>query len=55
MVPDMVAQADVAADAEVMASVERGATDTFIIADISGDDAYLTVDLDDAAALPEWR
>jgi len=55
MESDTVAKAEVAADAEVMASVENGATDTFIIADVTTDDAYLTLDLDDAASLPAWR
>jgi len=55
MVPDMVAEAAVAADTEVMASVEESPTETLIIADVSRDGAYLTVPLDDAAALPAWR
>jgi hypothetical protein len=55
MAPDMVAEAEVKANAEVMASVEDGPTETFIVADISRDDAYLTTPLADAAALPEWR
>jgi hypothetical protein len=42
-------------DAEVMASVERGASDTFILADISCDGAFVTLPLEDAASLPEWR
>jgi hypothetical protein len=55
MAPDMVAEAEVEANAEVMASVEDGPTETFIIADVSRDDAYLTMPLEDAATLPEWR
>ena len=55
MAPDMVAEAQAEANAEVMASVEDGSTETFVIADISRDDAYLTVPLADAASLPEWR
>lgn len=55
MAPDMVAEHAVDASAEVMASVEEGPSDTFIIADISCDDAYLTVPLDEAASLPAWR
>jgi len=55
MEPDTVVQAEVAADAEVMASVEEGTTDTFVLADISRDDAYLTMPLDEAASLPAWR
>lgn len=55
MAPNMVAEAEVEAGAEVMASVEDGPTDTLVIADISRDDAYLTVPLADAASLPAWR
>jgi len=55
MEPDTVAPAQVAADSEVMASVEEGQTDTFILADVSTDDAYMTLPLADAASLPEWR
>jgi hypothetical protein len=46
---------EVESEAEVMASVESGTSDTFIIADITCDDAYLTVPLADAASLPAWR
>jgi hypothetical protein len=55
MAPDTVAQAEVAADAEVMASVEADDEETFIIADVTTDDAYLTLPLEDAASLPAWR
>jgi hypothetical protein len=55
MEPDTVDPAPVAVDTEVMASVEQGQTDTFIIADVSADDAYMTLPLADAASLPEWR
>jgi len=55
MEPDTVAQTKVAADAEVMASVEEGPTDTFVIADVSKDGAYMTLPLVEAASLPEWR
>jgi len=55
MEPDTVAPVEVATDAEIMASVEEGTTDTFVVADVSCDDAYMTVPLVDAASLPEWR
>jgi hypothetical protein len=55
MEPDTVVPSEVATDAEVMASVEDGPTDTFILADISQDDAFVTMPLDDAASLPVWR
>ena len=55
MAPDTVAEAEIEANAEVMASVEEGSAETLVIADISRDDAYLTAPLADAATLPEWR
>ncbi len=55
MEPDTVVPSKVAADAEVMASVEEGPTDTFILADISQDDAFVTAPLADTASLPAWR
>ncbi|MDG5778367.1 hypothetical protein VB773_03725 [Haloarculaceae archaeon H-GB2-1] len=55
MEPDPVAKAELADDAEVMASVEEGPTEQFIVADITCDDAYLSVPLADAASLPAWR
>lgn len=55
MESDSVVPTEIAADAEVMASVEDGQQAKFIIADISTDDAYLTVPLEKAASLPAWR
>jgi hypothetical protein len=55
MEPDTVVPSEVAADANVMASVEEGPTDQFILADISRDDAFVTLPLADAASLPAWR
>ena len=55
MEPDTVAKAEVAADAEVMASVEADEEETLIIADVTTDDAYITLPLADAASLPAWR
>jgi len=55
MEPDTVVPSEVATDAEVMASVEDGPTETFIIADITQDDAFVTLPLADAASLPAWR
>jgi hypothetical protein len=55
MAPKGVAEAEMAAGAEVMASVEDGPSETFVIADISRDDANLTTPLEDAASLPAWR
>jgi len=55
MEPDTVVPAEMAADTEVMASVEEGPVDRFILADISQDDAFITVPLGEAASLPAWR
>ena len=55
MESDTVAPMAVETDAEVMASVEEGPTDTFILADISQDDSFVTMPLDEAASLPAWR
>jgi len=50
---DTVVSTEVAADAEVMAAIEDETE--FILADISTDDAYITMQLTDAASLPAWR
>jgi len=43
-------------NAEVMASVESSpAHATFIIADITTDEAWLSMGVDDAPALDDWR
>jgi hypothetical protein len=55
MAQDVVADAGLEASAEVMASVESGPTETFVIADVSRDGAYLTMPLEDATTLPAWR
>ncbi len=55
MEPDTIPASLVGTDAEVMAAVEDGPVQTFVIADISQDDAYLTLPLSDAASLPAWR
>lgn len=49
-----VATAEIA-ETDVMAAVEEGVTDTFIIADIGQDGAFLTTPLEEAASLPAWR
>jgi hypothetical protein len=56
MAQDTVAEAEVACadeEATVMASVED--EETLIIADVTQDDAYLTLPLEAAASLPAWR
>jgi hypothetical protein len=55
MESDTVAPTVTNAETEVMAAVEEGPKEELIIADISTDDAYLTVPLEDAASLPAWR
>ena len=55
MESDSVARSSIASDAEVMASVEDGPTRRFIVADVTTDDAYITLPLQDAASLPAWR
>ena len=55
MESDTVAPAEVTVDTEVMASIENGPVDQFIIADISEDGVYLTLPLDEAASLSAWR
>lgn len=52
---DTVIQTGAAANSEVMAAVEDGPRETFVLADISKDDAFVTMALDDAASLPAWR
>ncbi|ACV11666.1 conserved hypothetical protein [Halorhabdus utahensis DSM 12940] len=52
--PDALA-ADVAVDREVMAAVERDEQAVFVIADVTRDNAYLSMDLEDAATLSAWR
>jgi len=54
MEPDAVVDAT-AADAEVMGAVEDGSVDRFVLADVTRDEAYVTVPLSEAASLPAWR
>ncbi len=55
METDAVPASGVGTDAEVMAAVEDGPVQTLVIADVSRDDAYLTLPLGDAVSLPAWR
>jgi hypothetical protein len=55
METDRVAQADFGAVPQVMAAVEGGEVDTLVLADVSRDEAYLTVSLTEAATLSDWR
>jgi hypothetical protein len=55
MKSDAVEPAAVEASSEVMGAVQEGPVERFIVADISTDDAYLTVPLEEAASLPAWR
>lgn len=40
---------------DVMAAVEGGPVETLVIADVSRDDAYLTLPLTEALSLSAWR
>ncbi|MFB6101780.1 MAG: hypothetical protein ABEJ73_04375 [Haloplanus sp.] len=43
-------------ESDVMASVDEGAgTPEFVIADISRDDAWVSIQLGDATGLDDWR
>lgn len=55
METDPVVPTEVPEDGEVMAAVENGRRDQFIIADVTEDEAYLTLPLEEAASLPAWR
>ena len=55
MQPDTVSKGDEETETEVMASVEEGRVDHLILADITRDDAFVTVPLDDAVSLSAWR
>lgn len=55
MEQNTVAPTAMEAGTEVMAAVEEGRREELIIADISTDDSYLTVPLEEAASLPAWR
>jgi hypothetical protein len=43
------------ADGDVMAAVDEGPVEEFVLADVSRDEAYVTIPLADAASLPAWR
>lgn len=55
MESDTVAPTVTNSEREIMAAVEEGPREELIIADISTDDAYVTVPLEEAASLPAWR
>lgn len=56
MTPDATTAAAPVAANDVMASVDDdGCVERFVIADISRDDAWLSMALDGAASLPAWR
>jgi hypothetical protein len=55
MEPDAVVGTDLDADGEVMGAVEGGQTEQFVLADVTRDDAFVTLPLADAASLPAWR
>ena len=56
MTPDATAAAAPVVADDVMASVDDdGNVERFVIADISRDDAWVSMALDGAASLPAWR
>jgi len=55
MEPDTVAKAEFEDTPTVMASVEEVPEETLIMADVTRDDAYVTIPLEAAATLPAWR
>jgi hypothetical protein len=55
MATNGVGTTDNSGDTNVMASIEDGHVDRFVIADVTRDDAYLTLPLVDAACLSTWR
>jgi hypothetical protein len=52
MVPNTAQESDAHVDCEVMAAVD---SDQLVIADMCRDEAWLTMPVADAAALPDWR
>ncbi len=52
---DTVVRTEAQSASEVMAAVEDGPQKQFVLADITTDDAYITLPLEDAASLPAWR
>lgn len=55
MESDRVATSAGAGQGRVMAAVEGASEETFILADVSRDGAYLTMPLGAAATLSSWR
>jgi len=55
MESDQVVSSEGTSEAAVMAAIEDGPVERFVLADVSVDGAYLTVPLEEAASLPEWR
>jgi len=42
-------------EGEVMAAVEQGPVDQFVLADVGREGAHIRLPLSAAASLPEWR
>lgn len=55
MASDTIASSSLAEPMEVMAAVEDGPTRRLVLADVSRDDAFLTLPLQEAASLSAWR
>jgi len=55
MESDAVAASEAATDDRVMAAVEDGPVERFVLADVSRDEAFLTCPVADATSLDTWR
>lgn len=55
MEQDTLSQTTAGSDTEVMAAIESGDVEQFVLADISRDDAYLTMPLTESASLTSWQ
>ena len=55
MESDTIPEAELKRESEVMAAVEDGDVETFVLADVSRDEAYLTVPLTEATSLSAWQ
>ncbi len=55
MEPETAVGVGVDAGSRVMAAVEDGQVEQFVLADVTRDGAYVRLPLSEAASLPAWR
>ena len=55
MESDAVESTATEASPKIMAAIESGTVDRFVLADVNSDGAYMTVPLAEAATLSNWR